>query len=207
MASFKNLYRIPSARLQNWDYARAAWYFVTVCTKGQACFFGEIVEGEVVLSPTGRIVAEEWEKTPQVRPSVALDQWQIMPNHLHAILVIKDVETPRWGVSREETFQRNVSTGDVETARRAVSARGTHRRALARTPRLKPASLGSIIGQFKSACTRRIWAAGFPDFAWQPRFYDHIIRSQDSLAKIRDYIIHNPLMWGTEEDRIENLRL
>jgi len=99
MELFKGIYRVPSARLQNWDYTRGAWYYVTLCTRKLACFFGEVVEGKVVLSPLGRIVAEEWQKTPRARPNVSFDQWQIMPNHLHGILVIEDVETPRWGVS------------------------------------------------------------------------------------------------------------
>ena len=88
------------------------------------------------------------------------------------------------GRLKNETFQRNVSTSS-----------------------LKPSSLGSIMGQFKSACTRRIWAAGFHDFAWHPRFFDRVIRNQDELEKLRDYIRHNPLMWDKEQASIENLLL
>jgi REP-associated tyrosine transposase len=70
---------------------------------------------------------------------------------------------------------------------------------------LRARSLGAIIGQFKAACTRRAWAAGHQDFAWQARFFDHVIREQGSLEKIRDYIRHNPHMWHTEKDNVENL--
>src|SRR5437667_7561517 len=80
---FKDKFRIPSARLPKWDYTRAAAYFVTLCTKGSVHSFGDVVEGEMILSPMGRIVAEEWQKTPRLRLNVELDQWQIMPNHLH----------------------------------------------------------------------------------------------------------------------------
>lgn len=199
MGLFRDRYRVPSARLQDCDYSRGAWYFVTICTRKHVCCFGDVVEGQVVLSPVGKIVAQELQRTANVRSNVSLDQWQIMPNHLHAILVVEGVTTPRWdallrptpsvetprgGVSNPETFQRNVST--------AKSG-------------LRPSSLGSIIGQFKSACTKRIWAAGVRDFAWQTRFYDHIIRSRKSLMKIRDYIAHNPLMWENGKDNIENL--
>src|SRR5437667_144262 len=86
---------------------------------------------------------------------------------------------------RQETPQRGVSTADHS--------------------RLKAGSVGAIIGQFKSACTKRIWSAGFSEFAWQSRFYDHIIRNQESLDKIRDYILHNPVMWETDKDEPENL--
>ena len=192
---FKDKFRIPSARLPKWDYTRAAGYFVTLCTKGSVHSFGDVVEGEMILSPMGRIVAEEWQKTPRLRLSVELDQWQIMPNHLHGILILKEVETARRAVSRRggsptlgtpgETPQRGVSTPDHS--------------------RLKAGSLGAIIGQFKSACTKRIWSAGFSEFAWQARFYDHIIRNQESLDKIRDYILHNPVMWETDKDEPENL--
>ncbi len=155
MTLFRDKYHVGSARLQSCDYTRTARYFVTLCTKDRACCLGDVVEAEVVLSHIGRIVTEEWKKTPLVRPNIELGAWQIMPNHLHGILAIKDTETAHRKVS--------------ETPRRGVST--------AIRPRLKAGSLGSIIGQFKSACTKRILAAGFCDFAWQTRFYDHIIRN------------------------------
>ena len=182
MTLFKDKYRIQSARLRHWDYSATGSYFVTICTKERACFFGDVTNTEVKLSPVGRIVAEEWQKTPFIRQNVELDEWQIMPNHLHVIVVIKE---PRAAISTAETAHRAVSTGQPRN--------------------LRPRSLGSIIGQFKAACTKRIWAAGFRDFAWQSRFYDHIIRDRASLDKIRDYIIHNPLMWETDKDNPENL--
>ncbi len=165
-----------------------------MCSKEKECFFGRVVHGQVKLSALGRIVAEEWQKTGRVRAGIELDEWQVMPNHFHGIIHIVDTprrdapvgrlkhETPPAGRLKYETFHRNVST-------------------------LKPNSLGSIIGQFKSACTRRISAAGFHNFAWQPRFFDRVIRNRDELEKVRDYIRHNPLMWDTNESTIENIFL
>ena len=181
---FRDKYRIPSARWQPWDYSRPARYFVTVCTKDKACLFGKVVRGQVKLSAMGRIVAEEWQKTSQVRAGIELDESQIMSNHLHGIIHILNSRDGPVGRLKNETFHRNVSTSS-----------------------LKPSSLGSIMGQFKSACTRRIWAAGFHDFAWHPRFFDRVIRNQDELEKLRDYIRHNPLMWDKEQASIENLLL
>jgi len=174
MTKFRDRYRIESTRLPGWDYAGAGWYFVTLCTMNHACFFGDVVDGKMHLSPIGEIVAEEWQKTPQVRPSVRLDGWVIMPNHLHGIIIIEPVV---------ETSRRDVSTG------RGVST----------ASRLKAGSLGAIIGQVKSICTKRIWAIGYTDFAWQARFYDHIIRNGSSLKRIREYIVNNPAKW--KEDR------
>ena len=99
MAKYKDRYRVESARLPGWDYHAAGWYFVTLCTRDRVPFFGEIVDGEMVLSSIGRIVAEEWQRTPEIRSNVILDEWVVMPNHLHGILVIvaplNGVETPR----------------------------------------------------------------------------------------------------------------
>jgi len=193
MSLFKNKYRIESTRLQGWDYSREGLYFVTICTHDRKHFFGEIVAGEMQLSPIGEIVAEEWQKTPQIRPNVELDERIIMPNHLHGIVVITHA-LKMSDSTNVETFQRNVSTGpDVSAKRPAPVAR------------LQPNSLGSIIGQFKSVCTKRIWAAGFRDFAWQTRFYDHIIRNEKSLNKIREYIATNTLRWEEDRNNAANL--
>lgn len=174
MTLYKNKYRIESARCQNWDYTSNGYYFVTICTQNRQYFFGDVVAGKMQLSPVGQIVAEEWQKTAEIRSYIELDEWVIM-----------------WGVSshqEEETFHRNVST----TTMTAKS-------------RLKPKSVGSIIGQIKTACTKRIWKAGFDDFEWQDRFYDHIIRDDRSLHNIQQYIINNPVKWELDKNNPAHL--
>ncbi len=123
---FKNKYRIESARLHSWDYTAPGWYFVTVCTKNKENFFGDVIDGEMNLSKAGRIVSEEWLKTAIIRSNIMLDEWVIMPNHLHGILVITErmtnVETraslqdqngspAHWGQSSTNLnqYQRNES--------------------------------------------------------------------------------------------------
>ena len=203
---YRDKYRIPSARWVNWDYTRAAWYFVTVCTKDMERFFGEVVGGETKLSGTGKIVAEEWLKTSQIRPGVELDEWQVMPNHFHGILHILDVETARRAVSTKEMPPPAVS--EKETFHRNVSTRTPHRETPHRgVSTLKANSPGAIVGQFKAACTRRIWAAGHSRFAWQTRFFDRLIRTPGELDKIRAYIRHNPLVWDREAGTPANLEL
>jgi putative transposase len=86
---------------------------------------------------------------------------------------------------------------ETETPQRGVSTK--------KGSRLKPNSLGAIIGQLKSSCTKRIWATGNRDFSWQSRFYDHIIRDEHSLNTIREYIINNPIKWALDKDNPENL--
>ena len=166
---FKSRYRIEPARLPSWDYASPGLYFVTICTKNNEEFFGEIVSEEMFLSDAGRIVSEEWMNTEIIRSNIRLDEWIVMPNHIHGIIVImermKRVETPRRGVFTK----------------------------------WKPGTLGAIINQFKSISTKRIRCSETTAFAWQPRFYDHIIRNEKSLSRIRTYIQNNPMKW--EHDR------
>jgi len=165
---FKNKYKIKSVRLKGYDYSQNGMYFITICTKDRKEFFGEIVNGEMKLNEIGETVKKEWLQTPIIRPNIFLDEWIVMPNHIHGIIEIKNVETPRWGVS-------------------------------------KPDSLGSIINQIKSICTKKIWKSGYPDFAWQSRFYDHIIRNDESLNKIKEYIRINPQKWEEDRNNVENI--
>ncbi len=85
---FRDRYRVDSARLSGWDYRWAGWYFVTVCTQHKIRWFGRVVDGEMRLSKAGQIVAEELRHTEEVRANVNLNRWVIMPNHLHAVIVI-----------------------------------------------------------------------------------------------------------------------
>lgn len=188
MTMYKDKYRVESTRLPGWDYASTGYYFVTICTYERACFLGEIRDGAMALSSQGMVVDEEWRRTESVRKNVILDEWVIMPNHIHGVIVLKEistVETHRWRVSNQpdqnlETPQWGVSTG------------------------LKPGSLGSIINQFKSLCTKRIRAARL-DFAWQTRYHEHIIRDDRSLNEIRLYIRQNPMRWDIDKNNPKNV--
>ncbi|HZF07173.1 MAG TPA: transposase [Thermoanaerobaculia bacterium] len=166
---FKARYRIPSARLAGWDYRWAGIYSVTICTRGRACWFGEIKAGQVELSPAGRAVAEEWRKIPRICLQVTLDEWIVMPDHIHGVLVFQG--KPEKGQSPAEAS------------------------------RLPAQSLGAIISQFKSKSTKRIRRdLGRPDFAWQTRFHDTILRDPDDLERVRAYIRANPSRWKPSTD-------
>lgn len=184
MELFRGKYRIRSARLKGFDYSSPGSYFVTICTGWMISWFGNVVDQLMKLSEAGEIVADEWQKTSMIRPTVTLDEWQIMPNHFHGILIIHESESAaRSGRIPFVNWDRAmVVQKPVETTHRVVST-------------LKPNSLGSIMGQFKSACTTRIRDGGHRDFEWQERFWDHIIRDQDELDRIRTYIRQNPMRW------------
>lgn len=181
---FQNKYRIPSARLQLWDYGRNAMYFVTICTKNRDCFFGNIDNGVMVLSELGGIVKNEWIKTFQLRPDMNLQmgEFVIMPNHFHAII----------------TIDENEYNNKCRDAMHCVS-KDTNNVTIKHENKFGPQSknLASIIRGFKSSVTinaRKIHA----DFAWQTRFHEHIVRNNESFYKISNYIINNTLQWEND---------
>jgi REP element-mobilizing transposase RayT len=176
VSKFKGKYRSDSTRLAGWDYSSPGFYFVTICTKNHKPILGIINDGKMLLSPAGVILAEEWRKSDEIRTLVSMDEFIIMPNHIHGIIIINDIS----------------SLPIDEASTRAETNYGT-------APRSKSISLGNIIRQFKSVCTRRIRSAGFDKFAWQSRFYDHIIRDDESLQRIREYIQSNPQNWESDQ--------
>lgn len=185
MSLYQKKYRAESARLVGRDYAGGGKYYVTICTLNRACWLGEIIGIEMKLSPLGEIVADEWRRTAELRSNVELDASQIMPNHLHGILILNHPPIPK-----EISLPGAANNG----ARPPYPA----------AEGMKPSSLGSIIGQFKGACTKRICALGHAKFDWQPRFYDHIVRNEKSLESIRQYIHDNPRKWAEDSDNPVN---
>jgi putative transposase len=106
MTLFKNKYRIESARLKGWDYRNPGYYFVTIVTRGRVPYFGKVEGDDVRLSAIGEIAAQCWAENPQHHAGIELDEWVIMPNHAHGIIVIVD------RVAVVETLHCNVSTMD-----------------------------------------------------------------------------------------------
>jgi len=187
-----------SVRMKEFDYATNARWFVTVCTHERKCTLGEIAEGEempeVKLSEVGKIVEEEWLRTAELRPYVLLDEYVIMPNHFHALLeIIADSPIP------ENTHDEENALFDRRGVARYAPT-GSEERFSAISS--KPQSLGTIIRSFKSAVTKRIneLHGKSNEPFWQRNYYEHGIRSDKSLEKIREYIKENPLMWSEDED-------
>ena len=186
MDKYKNKYRIPSARLQNWDYGSNAAYFVTICTRHREHYFGEIaVEtgrcpvSTTQLSEIGLLAKQYWEEIPIHFPFVNLGAFVIMPNHVHGIIIIdKPVETRQCLVS-------TAMKPEITIGKKRFQNQGKN-------------TLSSIIGSYKSVVTknaRQIHA----NFAWQSRFHDHIIRSGQSFQNITNYIEKNSLNWQSDK--------
>lgn len=180
---YQNKYRIASTRLPGWDYASSGCYFVTIVTRARTAWFGKIADARVRLSEIGEIARYEWLRIPAIRSNVTLDEWVIMPDHLHGIIIIHNVETPP-AIPPVETPPHGTYPG--------IQSKGG-----VSTP-WKPGTLGVIINHFKSRCTKSIRAAGYNDFAWQSRFYERILRDEKALQNVRAYIRANPSMWADD---------
>jgi len=172
-----------SIRLKNYDYTQTGGYFITICTQYRECLFGDITNGKMILNECGKIVRNEWLKTAKIRREIKLDAYVVMPDHFHGILIINNCCT---GTARR------IHNGDGST-------RGTARRAptMEQFGRPVPGSIPTMVRSFKSAVTKRINELRNTPGAkcWQRNYYEHIIRNENELNRIRQYIIHNPANW------------
>jgi REP element-mobilizing transposase RayT len=169
-------------RLGGIEYSEPFCYFVTLCTHERNKLFGEIADGEVKLSALGEIVREEWLRSPSIRPELVLDEFVIMPDHMHGLV----------GIAAGED-----KSGLPSGTTKSPSSRGSRD--------VAPRSLSTFIAQFKAITTKRIndyrQISGLR--VSQPRFYDHVISSTEDLYPIRFYIMNNPIRW--QENRSERL--
>ena len=197
VAKFKDRWRIESTRLQNWDYGWNGYYFITICTAHRRYFFGDICGGIMNLSETGQFALQFWNEIPNHFPFIILDAFVVMPNHVHGILIV-DRDEDNGNV---ETRHCLVSTGKNPHIPEKPLTNGQSPTPL--TPGQKrfrnpgKNTLSSIIGSYKSIVTRHARKI-IPEFGWQKRFYDHIIRNDGSYARIRQYIINNPNNWKND---------
>ena len=176
-------------RLSGYDYRRNGAYFITLCTHGRAALFGAINDGTMRLNLNGQIVLDAWRETALIRPGVRLDEFIVMPNHFHAIVFLPDDTPPDLAEAHS----------DVPAPVVIVPRTPLHR---------PPRSLGALIAGFKSTVTKQInTRCGTPGVpVWQRNYYEHIIRNDDALQRIRIYIAHNPLTWESDDENPNRAR-
>ena len=186
MDKFQNKYRITSARLLNWDYSADGAYFITICTKCMEHYFGEIENGIMHLNELGVLAEKYWAEIPEHFPYVELGNFVIMPNHMHGILIL-DNSSGNLTSGSGETLQCNVST-HTDNFKNENMARISP----------KAGSVSIIIRSYKSVVAKdcRKFHA---DFAWQPRFHDHVIRDARAFETIQNYIANNPSNWDKDK--------
>lgn len=180
-----------STRLRWHDYAGGGVYFVTICAQGRVCLFGEIAVDEMALSEFGRVAGEEWLRSGEMRQEVTLDAFVVMPNHVHGL-----VSLPPPG------------SADVEAAKAGEGAPDGREGAVRAAMRLAPRgrrSLGAFVGAYKAAVTARInTLRGSPGvLVWQRNYYEHVVRDEADLERIRRYIMENPARWALDRENPE----
>ena len=179
-----------SIRLKGYDYRREGMYFVTIVVEDRAYLFGEVVDGEMRPNQFGRIVKATWNELPHHYRGVRCDAFVVMPNHIHGVIGLVDDE----GVGAND-----VGAG-LKPARGVVAGPNSVRAGLKPAP-TRP-GLPEIIRGFKTFSARRInelrETRGVP--IWQRNYYEHIIRDEESLNRIRGYILNNPAQWAVDPE-------
>ncbi|MEH2313519.1 MAG: transposase [Nostoc sp.] len=204
----RNKHHRQSIRLKKYNYASAGGYFITICSHQRECLFGEVVDGTMQLNDLGQIVAEEWERSPNLRQEIKLDAWIVMPNDFHGIIFIEPVaylgaNNHHAAVVGAQGLAPLQSNG-LPQSDAPLQSKGLPQSDAplpSNMPNRKPRSLGSFIAGFKMAVTKRInLLRGTPRVPiWQRNYYEHIIRNEAALYKIREYVQTNPISWNTDQ--------
>jgi putative transposase len=180
-----------SIRLKGYDYTQSRAYFLTICVYEQECLFGEVVAGLMRINDYGRTAQREWERLPARFKNIALEAFVIMPNHIHSIIVIAD-ESGRVGARQDisETLAYNRPAVPLPDNPQNIEHFGR--------PVLGP--IPTIVRSYKSAVSLRInhIRAMSKGPIWQRNYYEHVIRSEADLSRLRAYIQANPARWAAD---------
>ncbi len=182
MAKFKNKYRIESIRRKDWDYRWNSAYFITICTANRENFFGVVVDGEMVLNELGKLAEKYWLEIPDHFPYVQLDNFVVMPNHTHGILIIAQ-PINSWEVW---PYPDDPILPPDPTKNQQMSKISP-----------KSGSISTIIRSYKSVVSKNIRLIE-PNFKWLSRYHDIIIRDAMSFENIQKYILNNPKNYKKE---------
>jgi REP element-mobilizing transposase RayT len=164
-----------SVRLRGYDYSKAGAYFVTICTNGRRCLFGEIWEREMYLNGFGQIAYDVWEQLPERWKHVELGAFQIMPNHMHGILVFQPVD------EAVDLSNPKLQWANKPTLGQAIGA------------------YCSIVSTQCLQYFKQNKAGEFLEKIWQRGFHEHIIRDMAAFDRISNYIINNPANWKNDK--------
>jgi putative transposase len=202
-----NIHHRKSIRLKGYDYSQAGLYFITICCENREHRFGEIVVGagftpaQMILNETGTVAYNEWAKLPERFPNFELDVFQIMPNHMHGIIVLNDVVGVGFTPTQKGQPQQ-IQKGQPQGL--PLQNNDDDIRAGVNPALTKTATIGDIVGAYKSLvtnvcidiCNSKNIRLGK---LWQRNYYEHIIRNEQSYQTISNYIINNPQNWNEDK--------
>ncbi|MGA2679328.1 MAG: transposase [Sedimentisphaerales bacterium] len=176
-----DIYHRRSIRLKGYDYSQRGYYFVTVCTRGRWCVFGDIEKDRMVLNDAGKMVSRWWNGLKNKYANIEIDEYVVMPNHCHGIINIVG------SVGADQCVCPNTM--------------GEH----TGSP-LQGRPIYEMIRWFKTMTTNEYirnvkqnhWEP-FDGKLWQRNYYEQIIRDETSLRRVREYIIKNPRQWQQDK--------
>ncbi len=168
-----------SVRLPGFDYSKVGMYFLTICAAERRSIFGEIRGNDATLGPIGRVVQTCWIEIPKHFPTVKIETYVVMPNHIHGILTIQS----EWPDANRQ-----------EKTAPAVESFG----------RPTPKSIPTIVRSFKSAASKRVRESGLAggESIWQRGYYEHVLRNTREYVEATNYILQNPARWANDEDNL-----
>ncbi len=184
MSLFQNKYRINSLRLKGYDYSKEAAYFVTICVKDKKHSFGEVIQKNnsifVELNDLGKLAEINFKEIENLHPYAIIDQYVIMPNHVHGIIAIIEQQITPDNNNENVLYEYKNSF----------------------SPQRK--NIPSIIRGYK-ASIKSFANKNKIEFSWQPGYSDRIIRNDTELENVQKYIFENPIKWSLDKDFPENL--
>ncbi len=193
----KNNRTRKNIRLKDYDYSSNGGYFITICTKDRECFFGEINNGKIELNNIGEMAQKIWEKIPEYFNFVELNEFIIMPNHIHGIIFIQSDGVG--AISNRPSMRPSNNSPKSEFSSQIINHHHmeNNKRAINNRPY---GSISQIIKSYKQTVTKNIRNnSQFIDFSWQKSFHDRIIRNEKEHQSISEYILYNPENWQEDE--------
>jgi len=186
-----------SIRMMGYDYHQEGAYFVTVCTQDRSFLFGKVVHGEMRLNDAGKMVHDIWNDLPAFYPGVETDAFIVMPNHIHGIIILVGADPrvcPNAGPRAYPDSGPRAYPGQPQEMGQPQGVAPTM-------------GLPDVVHRFKTVTTKR-YADGVKRFRWKPfhrrlwqrNYYEHIIRNEESLNRIREYILTNPMCWASDRE-------
>lgn len=202
-----NIHHRKSIRLKGYDYAQAGLYFITICCQDRICRFGDVVNGEMILNELGIIARDEWVKLVERFPNFELDVFQIMPNHMHGIILLNDISVgATLAVAQNESVAQNKSVAQNESVTQNESV--AQNESVIGAEASPAPTVSDIVGSYKSLvsngclsiCKSKNETMGK---LWQRNYYEHIIRNEKSYQTISEYIINNPAKWQDDKFHVK----
>ena len=182
-------------RLDGYDYSQNGYYHVTICSQNRECFFGDVEDFVVILNDAGKMIFQIWKDIPKYNSGIFMDEFIIMPNHIHGII--------RFDVGNDHRVVPHMNSNENNNQGQAQWP----------IPTSKSKSLSDIIKQFKTLTTNK-YIEGVHDYSWKPfhkkiwqkGFYDQILWNENDLNFIRNYIKNNPPEWENDEYNPKNIK-